>query len=65
MRVRSPSAVVRVLCALLVVGDLPPPSFYETCLAEADDLARFDCLRAALASPSGVCDEGWSCPDCI
>lgn len=48
-----------------VVGDLPPPSFYETCLAEADDLTRFDCLRAALASPSGVCDEGWSCPDCI
>jgi len=48
-----------------VVGDLRPPSFYETCLGEADDLARFDCLRAALASSSGACDEGWSCPDCI
>lgn len=48
-----------------VVGDLPPPTFYDTCLGEADDLARFDCLRAALPSPSGVCDEGWSCPDCI
>jgi len=48
-----------------VVGELPPPEIYDACLAEPDDYARFNCLRASLETETGVCDEGWTCGDCI
>lgn len=48
-----------------VLGELPPPEAYDACLADLDDLARFDCLVATLEKPLGVCDEGWVCADCI
>lgn len=43
-----------------VLGALPPPEHFDACLAEADDVARFDCLRGALDSTREVCDDGWT-----
>jgi hypothetical protein len=42
------------------LGALPPAEHFDACLADPDDLARFDCMRASLDSTLGVCDEGWS-----
>jgi len=42
-----------------VLGALPPADHFDACLAEADPLARFDCLRGALASMDEICDAGW------
>jgi hypothetical protein len=42
------------------LGELPPAEHFDACLADPDDLARFDCMRAELDSMLGVCDEGWS-----
>jgi len=48
-----------------VFGELPPPEVFDACLAEPDDQDRFDCLRLELETQHGVCDEGWSCADCL
>jgi len=42
------------------LASLPPAAHYDACLANPDDLARFDCLRAEINAILGVCDEGWS-----
>jgi hypothetical protein len=42
------------------LGELADAATFDACLAEADDLARFDCMRNALASTTAVCNEGWS-----
>ena len=42
-----------------VLGELPPPEHFDACLAEADDNARFECLRGALGPSIETCDEGW------
>jgi hypothetical protein len=47
------------------LGDLPPPAFFDACLAEPDDRARLECVGVALETELGVCREGWTCPDCI
>jgi hypothetical protein len=43
-----------------VLGELPSAEAFDTCLAEPEDYARFNCLRRGLESALGVCDEGWS-----
>jgi len=48
-----------------VLGELPPPEDYDACLADPDDLSRFNCLGATLPMELGVCDEGWTCVECI
>ena len=48
-----------------VLGALATADAYDACLADADDQARFDCMRAELESIAGVCDEAFSCPGCI
>jgi hypothetical protein len=42
-----------------VLGELPPADAFDACLADPDDLARFECLRAELEPALGVCDEAW------
>ena len=41
------------------LGELPPAEHFDACLADPDDLARFDCLRAELDSTQAVCNGGW------
>lgn len=48
-----------------VLGRLPPAAVLDACLAEPDDHTRFDCLRTELEQPTGVCDEGWTCVECL
>jgi hypothetical protein len=42
-----------------VLGELDTPEHFQACLDDADELARFDCLRGALVSEQLVCDVGW------
>ena len=42
------------------LGDLADAAVFDACLVETDDIARFDCMRSALASVTDVCNEGWS-----
>ena len=46
-----------------ILGALPPPEDFDACLAEPDDLARFQCLRGQLSTQIAVCDEGWDARD--
>lgn len=46
-----------------VLGELRPAAEYDACLAEPDDLMRFDCMRETLAAQEAVCDEGWRYDD--
>jgi hypothetical protein len=48
-----------------VLGELPPLESFDACLAEPDDLARFNCMRAELETPNDVCDGGWICGECV
>jgi hypothetical protein len=48
-----------------VLGELPAPEAFDACLADPDDLARFECLRAQLEPALGVCDEAWGSAECI
>ncbi|NVB36207.1 hypothetical protein G6O69_36615 [Pseudenhygromyxa sp. WMMC2535] len=41
------------------LGALEDATYFEACLAEEDDQARFDCLRTQLVSVEASCDEGW------
>jgi len=42
------------------LGELTDAAVFDACLVEPDDIARFDCMRSALASVTAVCNEGWS-----
>lgn len=41
------------------VGELESPEYFQACLDEPDERARFDCLSEALADVQRVCDVGW------
>lgn len=41
------------------VGELESPEYFQACLDEPDERARFDCLSDALADVQRVCDVGW------
>lgn len=43
-----------------LLGELNSAEHYQACLDDPDDLARLDCLRAALADTQQVCDVGWT-----
>lgn len=36
------------------------PTHYEDCLAEADDIARYNCVRNAELTTTMVCNSGWT-----
>jgi hypothetical protein len=42
-----------------LLGPLKDPGYFDACLAQAEDDARFACLRFGLESQTRVCDEGW------
>jgi hypothetical protein len=42
------------------LGELEDAAVFDACLAETDDIMRFDCMRSALASVTAVCNEGWT-----
>ncbi len=42
------------------LGPLAAPEFYVDCLAESDDVARFECLRMPQQVTDEICDEAWS-----
>jgi hypothetical protein len=40
------------------IGPLQPATFFEGCLAETELGARFDCINAAVATATMLCQEG-------
>lgn len=41
-------------------GELPSAAHYEDCLAEPDDIARYNCVRNTELTTTMVCNSGWT-----